>query len=68
MTAFEGVLEDKNDNVVVLRAGDGHDRLFWLSDGITCQAALGEKVRVTCSGDLTREDQVPDVVSVTVIE
>ena len=64
---YEGVLEDKNANVVVVRARDGSDRLFWMTEGVTCEADCGDRVLVTYTGDLSRDDQVPTVISVMAI-
>ena len=63
--SWEGILEDKNDHVIVVRSRKGRERMFWLREGITCDACCGETVRVSYGETAWEGNPVPTVISVS---
>ena len=61
---YEGVLEDKNANVMVVRDAQGDSRLFWMTGSVACDAREGEQVEVTFTGDPTESTQVLQVTGI----
>lgn len=50
---FTGILEEKKDFMIVVAAESGEEAYpFNLGDGVACDAEVGDKVRVTYTGEL----------------
>ena len=52
---FTGIIEEKKDFMVIVTSEDGAEAyVFTLADGVECEAAEGDKVTVTYTGDLEK--------------
>ena len=67
ISTYVGILKEQNENAVIVRAENGEELLFWMTEGITCSVENGKTVKVAYRGDRMIENQVLSVVSVTEI-
>ena len=53
---YTGILEEKKDFMIVVQSEDGENTYLFNLDGATCDAAVGDTVTVTYTGDLEDMD------------